>query len=70
MAAVNGSEGGDNDGRLKRGESYWGRPLGLHGAGEGGGDIHGATAREDEEAALGRCGEGGRRLGGPHGVKG
>jgi hypothetical protein len=34
-----------------------------------GGGIHGAAAREDEEAALSRCGEGGRRLGGPCGVK-
>jgi hypothetical protein len=34
--------------------------------GEGGGGIHGATAQE-EEGALGRRGEGGRR---PGGVKG
>jgi hypothetical protein len=64
MAVVTGGEGGGNYSRLKRGGSYcWGRPLGLHAAGEGGGGVHGAVARE-EEAVLGRCGEGGRRLGG------
>jgi hypothetical protein len=31
--------------------------LWLHGMGEGGGDVHGAAVREEEEAALGRCGE-------------
>jgi hypothetical protein len=31
--------------------------LWLHGMGEGGGDVHGAAAREEEEAALGRHGE-------------
>jgi hypothetical protein len=31
--------------------------LWLHGMGEGGGDVHGVAAREEEEAALGRHGE-------------
>jgi hypothetical protein len=47
-----------------------GRPLGLHGAGEGGGSVHGAATQEEEEEALGRCGEGGRCPGGLHGPKG
>jgi hypothetical protein len=36
---------------------------GLHSTREGGGGVHGATAREEEEAALGRRGEGGRKAG-------
>jgi hypothetical protein len=37
MAAVTGSEGGGNYGRLKRGELLGWRSLGLHGMREGGG---------------------------------
>jgi hypothetical protein len=42
MVVITGSEGGGNYDRLKRG--VIGGPLGLHGAGEGGGGIHGVTA--------------------------
>jgi hypothetical protein len=70
MAAVTGSEGGGNYGRLKGG--YWGvggDHWGSMAQEKEGGGVHGAAAREEEEAALGRCGEGGRRLGGPCGRK-
>jgi hypothetical protein len=52
-----GVKGGGNYNQLKRGELLGGQPLWLHGAGEGGGDVHGAAAREEEEAVLGRRGE-------------
>jgi hypothetical protein len=44
--------------------------LGLHGTEEGGGGVRGTTAREEEEVALSRHGEGGKRLGGPKGRTG
>jgi hypothetical protein len=63
MATIAGTRGG-NYGRFKRG-SYWGggNHWGFHGAGEGGGGIHSMVTREEEEAALGRSGEGGRKAG-------
>jgi hypothetical protein len=61
MAAITGSEGGGNYSQLKRGRVIGGDRRGLHGTGEGGGGVHGAVAREAEEAALGRHGEGGRK---------
>jgi hypothetical protein len=36
--------------------------LGAHGAGEWGGGVHGAAAREEEEAILGWHGEGGKEV--------
>jgi hypothetical protein len=60
MAAVTGSEGGGNYGRLKRGELLGWRSLGLPGMREGGGWRPWRSARE-EEVALDRRGEGGRR---------
>jgi hypothetical protein len=44
---------------LKRGDNR----RGLHGMGEGGGGIHGTVVREEEEATLDQCGEGGREVG-------